>query len=66
MSEILKIDTSAGVTTTETIEDLPLYDDNHPMLKVSIPEYRIQLPNPLMTKLVKRLKQTKQNHRLLV
>ena len=62
MSEILKIDTSAGVTTTETIQDLPLYDDNHPMLKVAIPEYRIQLPNPLMSKLVKRLKQTKQKY----
>ena len=62
MSEILRIDTSAGVTTTDTIEDLPLYNDNHPMLKVAIPEHRIQLPNPLMSKLVKRLKQTKQKY----
>jgi peptide deformylase len=40
------------------VEPLPLYDENHPMLKVQIPEYKFDLPNPLMEMLVKRLKMT--------
>jgi peptide deformylase len=35
-----------------------LYDENHPMLKVQVPEYKHALPNPLMELLIKRLKMT--------
>ena len=61
MSETLIINTDAAVgTSTQQIkvEPLPLYDENHPMLKVQIPEYKFDLPNPLMEMLVKRLKMT--------
>ena len=61
MSETLIIDTSAAIGTPTQqvrVEPLPLYDENHPMLKVQIPEYKFDLPNPLMEMLVKRLKMT--------
>ncbi len=61
MSETLIIDTGAALTTPTQqvrVEPLPLYDENHPMLKVQIPEYKFDLPNPLMEMLVKRLKMT--------
>ena len=61
MSETLIIDTGAAISTPEQlvkVEPLPLYDENHPMLKVQIPEYNFDLPNPLMEMLVKRLKVT--------
>ena len=61
MSETLIIDTGAAIGMPEQqvrVEPLPLYDENHPMLKVQIPEYKFDLPNPLMEMLVKRLKMT--------
>lgn len=58
MSDILTIDTGAGVLKEERIDPLPLFDENHPMLKERIPEYSLPLPNPGMTALVKRLKMT--------
>jgi peptide deformylase len=61
MSETLIIDTGAAIGTPTQqvrVEPLPLYDENHPMLKVQIPEYKFDLPNPLMEMLVKRLKMT--------
>ena len=61
MSETLIIDTGAAIgtpTQQARVEPLPLYDENHPMLKVQIPEYKFDLPNPLMEMLVKRLKMT--------
>ena len=61
MSETLIIDTVAAIgmpTQQVRVEPLPLYDENHPMLKVQIPEYKFDLPNPLMEMLVKRLKMT--------
>ena len=61
MSETLIIDTIAAIGMPEQqvrVEPLPLYDENHPMLKVQIPEYKFDLPNPLMEMLVKRLKMT--------
>jgi peptide deformylase len=61
MSETLIIDTGAAIgmpTQQVRVEPLPLYDENHPMLKVQIPEYKFDLPNPLMEMLVKRLKMT--------
>ena len=62
MSETLIIDTGAAIgtpTQQARVEPLPLYDENHPMLKVQIPEYKFDLPNPLMEMLVKRLKTKK-------
>ena len=59
MSDILTIDTGAGVTYKQTLDPLPLFDENHPMLKMPIPEYKQALPNPIMTNLVKRLTMTR-------
>lgn len=56
---MITINTGAGINfSEETIEPLPLYDDRHPMLSIPIPEYKNSLPNPVMTKLVKRMKMT--------
>ncbi len=58
MTDILTIDTGAGIVTEERVEPLPLYDDKLPALKVAIPEYTDSLPNKNMTELTKRLKMT--------
>jgi peptide deformylase len=61
MSETLIIDTSASLATPSQqveVTPLPLYDENHPMLKVQVPEYKKDLPNSIMELLVKRLKMT--------
>jgi peptide deformylase len=58
MSEMLTIDTSAGLIKEEKVEPLPLFGENHPMLGLTMPEYTETLPNPVMTNLVKRLKLT--------
>ena len=58
MSDILTINTEAGVVTEERIEELPLYDERLPMLDSEIPTYNLRLPNPHMTKLVKQMKMT--------
>ena len=53
------IDTGATLAPPQArIEPLPLYDENHPMLKVQIPEYTNKLPNYNMELLIKRLKMT--------
>jgi peptide deformylase len=58
MSDILTIDTGAGVIKEERVEPLMLFDENHPMLQAKIPEYTQPLPNANMNSLVKRLKLT--------
>lgn len=59
MSEILTINTEQNVITQERVDPLPLFDENHPMLSQKIPEYDVRsLPNPLMKKLIQRLKMT--------
>jgi len=58
MSDILTIDTGAGLVKEQKIEPLPLYDENHPMLFKKIPEYSLPLPNAAMTNLASRLKMT--------
>ena len=58
MSDILTIDTGAGIIKEEKINPLPLYDENHAMLQQAIPDYVVQLPNPNMNTLIKRLKMT--------
>ena len=64
MSEVIEsgsfiIDTGAVLQPPPSrIEPLPLYDENHPMLRVQIPEYYTPLPNHNMELLIKRLKLT--------
>ena len=65
MSEIFTIDTEEGITKEkeEVIQPLSLFDDNHPMLLQKIPEYDVtRLPNPVLGKLIKRLKMTMKLH----
>ncbi len=59
-NNILTIDTGAGIVKPEQkqLSPLPLYDEHHPMLKQSIPEYRGSLPSDVLTVLVNRLKMT--------
>ena len=61
MSDILTIDTAvaAGLKKVEDkVEPLQVHDDTFHMLSVPIPEFLGVLPNPSMTKLVRRLKMT--------
>jgi len=58
MSEFLTIDTASGIVTEELIEPLRIFGESHPMLSVSIPEYKEAIPNPSMKNLVARLKMT--------
>lgn len=56
--EILTINTEENVVKTETINPLPVYNDDYPMLQDEIPEYIDALPNPEMSELIKQLKMT--------
>jgi len=56
--ELLVIDTNKAVNPSEVVEPLPLYGEGFEMLYKSIPEYTDILPNPIMNKLVQRLKLT--------
>jgi peptide deformylase len=56
--EILVINTDNVVKQTEVIEPLPLYGEEFGMLDDEIPMYTDTLPNPIMNKLVERLKLT--------
>jgi peptide deformylase len=56
--EILVINTDNAVKQTEVVEPLPLYGEEFGMLDDEIPLYTDVLPNPLMSKLVERLKLT--------
>lgn len=59
------INTEEGIVKEkeEVIEPLSLFDDNHPMLLQKIPEYDVtRLPNPILGKLIKRLKMTMKLH----
>jgi peptide deformylase len=60
MSETLVIDTGAGLikNAPKIIEPLPLYDENHPMLRMKIPEFNGSLPDAEITDLAARLKMT--------
>ena len=59
MSEVFTINTEEQAGLVEpTVETLPLFDENHPMLAMPIPEYNLPLPNPAMTLLSKRLRMT--------
>jgi peptide deformylase len=57
--DTLVIDTGSYAPAKEVrVEPLPLYDENHPMLRQPIPEYTQPVPNPVMELLIKRLKLT--------
>jgi peptide deformylase len=58
MSDFLTINTEDDVVKRSVIEPLPLYDDNFAMLREVMPEYTDVLPNPIINKLVSRLKMT--------
>jgi peptide deformylase len=58
MSEILTIDTTAGIQTTERLDPLPLFGEHYPMLLTVIPEYKDGFPAPALVALAKRLKMT--------
>jgi peptide deformylase len=58
MSDTLILNTEESVIKEEKIDPLPLYDDNFHMLDDEIPEYTDPLPNPQMSKLIRRLKMT--------
>ena len=65
MSDIFTIDTEEGIVKEkeEVVEPLSLFDENHPMLLQRIPEYDVtRLPNPVLGKLIKRLKMTMKLH----
>lgn len=65
MSQIFTIDTEENIVTQkeEVINPLSLFDDNHPMLSQKIPEFDVsRLPNPVLGKLIKRLKMTMKLH----
>ena len=58
MSDILTIDTGAGLVSQQKVDPLPLYDEKHPMLMDEIPEYIGPLPSANISLLIKRLKLT--------
>ena len=65
MSDIFTIDTEEGIVKEkeEVVEPLSLFDENHPMLLQRIPEYDVtRLPNPVLGKLIKRVKMTMKLH----
>lgn len=65
MSEIFTIDTEEGIVKDkeEVVEPLPLFNEDYPMLLQRIPEYDVsRLPNPVLGKLIKRLKMTMKLH----
>lgn len=58
MSDILTIDTSAGIQQVEKVEALPVHDENFALLQTRIPEYNGEFPNAGLQTLAKRLRYT--------
>ena len=59
MSDTLIIDTGVGLSEPVVVEPLPLYDENYYMLTQAMPEHNVNmLPNPVVTKFVRRLQLT--------
>ncbi len=58
MSEILTIDTAAGIQQIEKVNPLPVHGEDYFMLSIPIPEYKGEFPNPAMVHLAKRLRTT--------
>ena len=65
MSKIFTIDTEEGIAKEkeEVINPLSLFNEDYPMLLQKIPEYDVtRLPNPVLGKLINRLKMTMKLH----
>ena len=65
MSDIFTINTEEGIVKEkeEVINPLSLFNEDYPMLLQKIPEYDVsRLPNPVLGKLIKRLKMTMKLH----
>jgi peptide deformylase len=58
MSDILTIDTAAGVQQIERVDPLQVFSEDYFMLGQKIPEYTGGFPAPAMVTLAKRLKMT--------
>ena len=58
MSEILTIDTAAGVQQIEKVEPLQVFGEDYFMLGQRMPEYTNGFPAPALVNLAKRLKMT--------
>jgi peptide deformylase len=58
MSEILTIDTAAGVQQIEKVEPLQVFGEDYSMLSQKMPEYTGGFPAPALVNLAKRLKMT--------
>jgi peptide deformylase len=58
MSEILTIDTAAGIQPIERIDPLRIFGEDYFMLGQKIPEYAGGFPAPALVTLAKRLKMT--------
>jgi peptide deformylase len=58
MSEILTIDTAAGIQPIERIDPLRIFGEDYFMLGQKIPEYTGGFPAPALVTLAKRLKMT--------
>ena len=58
MSEILTIDTSAGISQAERINPLPVFGEDFPLLQQCMSEYDKGFPNPALVTLAKRMKMT--------
>ena len=58
MSEILTIDTAAGVQQIERVDPLQVFGEDYFMLGQKIPEYAGGFPAPALVNLAKRLKMT--------
>ena len=58
MSEILTIDTAAGLQQIEKVNPLPVHAEDYFMLSVPMPEYKGDFPNPAIVHLAKRLRTT--------
>ena len=58
MSETLVINTSDGLFREERVDPLPLLSEMHPMLKMTLEEYKTPLPNTPMDTLIARMKMT--------
>lgn len=59
MTDIITINTEQNTTKMETLKPLTVYGEDFHMLHKKIPLYDLELPNPGMTELAKRLEMTR-------
>ena len=58
MSEVLTFNTETNVVKADKIDPLPVYTDDHFMLKQKMPLITERIPNPILNTLIQRLKMT--------